>query len=194
MIGNNMFAYGLNNPSCMADHDGEDAVYVVTTGTDGIPVVGHAILFLQDSEGNWYKTHYTGTKKKNAKVHTYKVSESDMQSYFLSKNVKHIYISGDFSDSYELAQSYNGSNYGGYNLFSNNCLHYVKELLKAGSPEKPWFNLAINGREIRPMSFYKSLVRAQSIGKAAEWVGKKIEASNTRSAPKGVIKYVFTAW
>ena len=87
MIGNNMFAYGLNNPSCMADHDGEDAVYVVTTGTDGIPVVGHAILFLQDSEGNWYKTHYTGTKKKNAKVHTYKVSESDMQSYFLSKNV-----------------------------------------------------------------------------------------------------------
>ena len=152
----------------MSDHDGEDAVYVVTTGRDGIPVVGHAILFLQDSEGNWYKTHYTGTKKKNAKVYTYKVSESDMQSYFLSKHVEHIYISGDFSDSYELAQSYNGSNYGGYNLFSNNCLHYVKELLKNGAPEKSWFDTVINNYEICPMSFYQELLRAQVIGKAAE--------------------------
>ena len=137
----------------MADYDGEDAIYVVTTGDDGLRVVGHAILFVQNADGNWYKTHFTKDKKRNAKVYTSAISEQDMWQYLSSAGVSYIHISGDFSNSYELAQQYSGTNYGGYNLFTNNCLHYVRELLREGSPDNPWFDFWFDGSQISPMRF-----------------------------------------
>ena len=43
-----------------------------------------------------------------------------------------LYIKGDFTGSLKYAESYEGTNYGGYNLFTNNCLHFVRNALKRG--------------------------------------------------------------
>lgn len=49
-----MFAYCYNSPVCLADYTGEDAIYVAVTDLNGLPVVGHAVLFIQDANGKWY--------------------------------------------------------------------------------------------------------------------------------------------
>ena len=40
-----------------------------------------------------------------------------------------VYLKGDYSNSLSKAQSLKGSDLGGYNLLTNNCLHYVKSIL-----------------------------------------------------------------
>ena len=48
---------------------------------------------------------------------------------------KLLYLNGDYSNSLTLAEHYAKSeneDYGGYNLFTNNCAHYIEEILRAG--------------------------------------------------------------
>ena len=63
-----MFAYCYNSPVCQADYTGEDAIYVAVTDLNGLPVVGHAVLFIQDANGKWYMTEYAGENKNDASV------------------------------------------------------------------------------------------------------------------------------
>ena len=177
LLGNNMFAYCNNNPVCMADYNGEDAIYVVTTGEEGLPIVGHAILFIQDADGNWYKTHFTGPSKADARVCTEPISEQKMWKFLSSAGVSYIYISGDFTGSYELAQQYSGTNYEGYDLFTNNCLHYVKELLRAGSTKYISYHAFFNSRCIIPTQFYRALPKLRIVYRSNSKTGAMIDTA-----------------
>ena len=161
LLGYNMFAYCYNSPVCLADYTGEDAIYVVilSFGKGGLPVVGHAMLYVQDADGNWYATEYTGplSDPASAKIAIYPRSMEEIKEELSAAKVYYQYIAGDFSASYELALSYEGTNYGGYRVTKNNCLHYVKELLRAGSPKDTWYSSVFNNSMISPVGFYGSL-------------------------------------
>ena len=130
-IGANMFAYCLNNPVNMADYDGEDAIYVVAREWPaGLPVFGHAVVYLEDDNGQWYKTQFTGSTPWNATIKVYDpISDIDLalQQYNQDKtNVMR--ISGDFSEVIgEIGNIKENTN--GYCFFGNNCNHYAKKLL-----------------------------------------------------------------
>lgn len=156
-----MFAYCNNSPVCMADYNGEDAIYVVILDDDGIPVVGHAMLYIQDADGNWYLTEFAGDRKPDANISLTSTSVMEMVKYLLSGHKKWVYIKGDFSASYELAKQHNGTNYGGYLLNKNNCLHYAKEILLAGSPDSLLYKFAFRHPTIVPMEFYVNLRKAR---------------------------------
>ncbi len=54
------------------------AIYVTDYSSDGLPVVGHARLYIEDNSGKWWLTEFTGTKPSNAKVYCYKVEIEDI--------------------------------------------------------------------------------------------------------------------
>ena len=139
LLGNNMFAYCLNQPVIMVDITGEKAICVTDYNLNyGLPIVGHTRLYLQDENGSWYITEYTGNKKPNAKVYVYPANMQEVQRFLDGRIVwgmGYTVIEGDFSSSLELAKSYDQTNYGGYNFFTNNCNHYAKEILTAGDFE-----------------------------------------------------------
>ena len=54
-------------------------------------------------------------------------------------------MSGDYSKAHKYASEYKGSNYGGYNLLTNNCLHYVHDVLNyAKYGDKTWYYEKLN--------------------------------------------------
>ena len=67
--------------------------------------------------------------------------------------------------------------YGGYNLFSNNCLHYVKEMLRLGTAYNPLVSYYIkNSFTIIPRDFYGNLWRANVLSYVSKlnFITKKI--------------------
>ena len=89
-MGNNMFAYCNDNPVCFADFGGEDAIYVVDYGINqGLPVVGHAYVYLQDSAGKWYLTQFAGQfpDKTTAKIVCWEI-ENTFEIEKIKKNSK----------------------------------------------------------------------------------------------------------
>ena len=183
MLGNNMYAYCLNNPINMFDYAGTDAIYISkTSGEESLPVVGHAVVYIQDADGNWYVTEYIGSNKKNARIRTRTATEEELelidrmlQNEDIS-GLQYTYIKGDFSDSVKLAIEYNSSDYGGYCLFTNNCLHYAKEILAKGKFDDPVAQIyAVSSSQIVPIGFHMDLAYGHMRGKAWD--------------EKGVIKY-----
>ena len=171
MDGNNMFIYCLNNPVCAVDYQGMDAIYVVDYKEGrGLPVVGHAYLYIQDAEGKWYKTELAGQfpDKDTAKVALQEVTDfSELNNMLKGKNINnlnYVYLEGDFSKSVKYAKKHEGSNYGGYNLATNNCMHYAQNVLLKGK-----FDNAIEKHfletnpHVAPVDLYKRLVEAQWI-------------------------------
>ena len=61
--GTNLFAYAINNPQSYKDKAGTDAILINDFGKEGMPVVGHDRLFIQDEAGNWYFTEFAGRNK-----------------------------------------------------------------------------------------------------------------------------------
>ena len=142
ILGFNMYAYCGNNPVNCADYNGKDAIYVVNKNYSNllIQVTGHAILYIQDSNGNWYITQFTGTQKSNATVTIEPVvMENDytLNDILNSKEIQgisYVRIRGNFDRSIAHASDIqeNNPNYGGYNLLNNNCLDYVQEIIQRG--------------------------------------------------------------
>ena len=134
-----MFAYCLNNPVCMADYNGCDAIYVIDYEENrGLPVVGHSIVFLQDTDGVWHKTQYAGVfpDKSTATIELYTADMTEIESMINGdeiENIEYLYISGDFSNSLAYAEKHSGTNYGGYDLLKNNCFHYARDTLLEGT-------------------------------------------------------------
>jgi hypothetical protein len=58
-----------------------------------------------------------------------------MLRYEYIPDINYGLIIGDFSKSVEVAYQYNLTNYGGYNLLTNNCLHYAHDILLVGTPK-----------------------------------------------------------
>ena len=72
--------------------------------------------------------------------------------------VQYVAFKGDFSDSITRAEQYDDSDYGGYNLITNNCLHYAKDILREGTAENAEIDKYIHQSiEIVPKNFYYGL-------------------------------------
>jgi len=133
--GLDLYCYCFNNSINYIDYYGTDAIYVSLYGNaGGLPIVGHACLYYQDSDGNWWYTEYTGkfpfpwTAKvtdKRIGMHTEKLLK-----YLNELDCKYILLKGDFSSIKEFTSSYVNTNYGGYSLLTNSCLHYVRDVLR----------------------------------------------------------------
>ena len=168
--GYNWYTYCGNNPIMFVDPTGKDAVFIVRyTKDDGLPIVGHASVLIEIEDGTWRHIQYTGkfpfpwTAKIRVHNDIY-YSPEDLLDDF--ENEKSFYIEGDFSQSYEKAQQLkkNDLYYGGYRLFTNNCLHFSIDILKEGEIEDPRIKEYINEtNEIIPDQFYDDLVREKKI-------------------------------
>ena len=151
-IGNvrsNMFSYCENNPVIMIDSYGTDAILIADYDDKGLKVFGHSVLLIEDEDGVWWITEFTGSDKSNASVRCRKMEQSDWDRFeeptgfwnaikraFNFAGNDQVYLEGDYTASLDLAISYrDNGDYGNYNLFTNNCNHYVKELLRAGDSD-----------------------------------------------------------
>lgn len=112
----------------MADYNGNDAIYVVDfEWPSGLPVVGHAVLYYQTKDKKWHSTEFS-KENNNMKQH---IINCDFVDYDAVLNeidkykIKVQYIDGDFSKIYDYANYWSGTDFGGYNPLTNNCLHYV---------------------------------------------------------------------
>ena len=158
VLGNNMFAYCLNNPASMIDTNGEDAIYVVDFGPYGLPLVGHGYVYIQDEEGNWYKTEFSGQfpHKRTARIlfdEVTSVGQEEIDAMIRGEHIQdkvYVYISGDFDESVAYAKKWDKTNYNGYNLIDNNCMDYCQDVLLQGEFD--------NRREYQAMASYQKPV------------------------------------
>ena len=115
------------------DENGCDAIYVVLYkwGEGGLIIVGHAKLYYQDCNGKWRCTELAKNWKWKAEVFDlgYAYNTNELFERLEKWNCNYIYLKGDYSKINEFSSKYVGTNYG-YNFFTNNCLHYVKDALK----------------------------------------------------------------
>ena len=56
----NLFAYCEGNPIKYIDSNGTDAIIVVEFDDQGLPIFGHILLLIQDSQGQWVMTEFNG--------------------------------------------------------------------------------------------------------------------------------------
>ena len=147
------------------DQNGHDAIYVVNFGREGLPIVGHALLFYQDISGVWYKTEFAGGKKSDAILHndpafTYECSNpkyEEVLATLKSDSYKATILTGDFS---VVAEFFilNQKNYDyKYNLFTKNCLTYIKNALEYTG------NVYITGFQFIPANYTPILKDERSV-------------------------------
>ena len=139
IIGCNMFAYCLNNPTNYIDLSGKDAIVLYDSDA-----VGHIGAVIQDSDGKWWH-FYWGTANDWTRVAcavgldvtplTWCVpytGELDLDQINADESYggayeKMLYLKGDFSDSVTIAKNPGGL----YNLYSNNCAQVTLNTLAA---------------------------------------------------------------
>ena len=135
LLGYNMYAYCNNSPIMFVDHTGTDAIYVSTT--EKLPVVGHALVYIQDEQGQWYKTQFAGDfdDVRSARVTTEPVSYRDIVGHLKRKKVNFVYLEGDYSRGAEKAKQYAKLNIQynrKYDVLYNNCTDYARDILSYG--------------------------------------------------------------
>mgnify|MGYP005768092351 FL=1 len=166
--------------------DDYDAIYVSQYGDDGLEIVGHAYVFLKYVGNLWVKTEFNTPgggnmeeAKANAKIYVEKYYTSSEVEFILMQGIRELYMSpgfstglytegseffpikGNFSRSILYAESFEGTNYGGYNLLVNNCLHYIKNVLGAGFIFDTAIENVINNSDvIEPKGFINALRNA----------------------------------
>ena len=165
-----------------------DAIYVVDYGEDGLDCVGHAYLLLKNNDGSWLRTEFAGPDKPNAKVNIFsenptsivsalsvKVKEDAVEyslpvvgdpstsvplifTYYVD-GVQYYPIKGNFSASIDMANEWVNQRYNGYYfLTTNNCLHYVRDVLREGTAAVPSVESYIHSSITPvPKSFYDGL-------------------------------------
>ena len=179
LIGFNMYAYCSNNPVVYIDDTGTDAIYVANR--NDLWLVGHAYLYIQDEDGEWYRTEFTGKfpfKFTARVVVTGPISYDEIKADISSKEVYDVYLKGNYERSLTKAREYknnsstNGYN-GHYNLLSNNCLDYATDVLSWGTNIYPTVDEFISNSSIYcvPVSFYIGL----------QWLVLSEELSSKRS-------------
>lgn len=84
-------------------------------------------------------------------------STEQILSYY-SSGVQFVPLKGNFSNSIEGALSQTNTNYNGYNVLTNNCLHYVRNILRLGEANMPAAEQYITESSvIVPKTFYDEL-------------------------------------
>ena len=128
-----------------------------------IPFLGHAMLLIRNSAGEWYKTQFMGTDPKSAFIDCRDISEEEKNEYLIKENMDHIFLYGDYYKSLENAENYaeiSDNNYNGkYDPINNNCLHYINEILSYGNNIDDRIDDYIhNTDEIIPKRYYDDII------------------------------------
>ena len=157
LLGYNMYAYCNNCPIMYVDHTGTDAIYVSTK--EKLPVVGHALVYIQDEQGQWYKTQFEGDfyDKSSAIITIKPMSFSDIMYHLEQEKVDFVYLEGDYSEGARIAGQYSEGNTqynGNYDLFTNNCTDYTQEILCYGPDKK---TMRKQKKYIAPEAFWGAL-------------------------------------
>ncbi|MCB9498425.1 MAG: RHS repeat-associated core domain-containing protein [Bacillales bacterium] len=138
----NLYSYCNNNPVMGYDTEGNDAILITDYNFDsGLPVFGHAVLLIQDADGIWYITEFTGDKVSNARVYCRQMTDTDWarfenQTGSWWDTIKNLlglqgcdktYLTGDYTDSLALALAYSASqSYDKYNFYQTTVLIMFK--------------------------------------------------------------------
>lgn len=175
------YSYGGTecSSSCQPQNvEDSDAIYVSTYDESGLWYVGHSYLFLKVSYNNWIKTEYNspdGTKK-NARIYIDRNLSSQAVRNVLAQGIRDFRttsggmcvdgaeffpLKGCFQNSISIAEQYEGTNYGGYDVITNNCLTYVRDILKEGyACDYRIRNVINNSSAIAPRAFLQDLLSA----------------------------------
>ena len=143
LTGLNLFIYCGNDPVNKFDPTGCDAIYVTMFlfMDGGIWVVGHARLYYQDENGEWWYTEYGGGSPDTAHIRNVKINKTTEQ---LRKDLRRkmfdvVFLEGDYSYIKSYAEEYQDKDYKqGYNLLKNNCLKYVVDALNSKGDTLPY--------------------------------------------------------
>ena len=138
LLGNNMFAYCLNNPVILGDFDGYDAVVLYKESG-----VGHIGFLVQDENGDWWHFYWgaDGALMVVLSVLACDVPEKswcieysgdpssldeiNKSGQYAGTYVNSHYLYGDFSAVLDLIENLSGD----YNLYRNNCGQVSMRLL-----------------------------------------------------------------
>lgn len=177
------YAYSYGGTECSSscqpqNVEDSDAIYVSTYDESGLWYVGHSYLFLKVSYNNWIKTEFNtpdGTKE-NAKIYVDRNLSSQAVQNILAQGIRDFRttsggmcvdgseffpMKGYFQNSISMAEQYEGTNYGEYNLITNNCLTYVRDILKEGYAfDYRIRNVINNSSAIAPRAFLQDLLSA----------------------------------
>ena len=161
----NLYSYCENNPICLYDKYGTDAQLILDYSKNGLVIVGHMALLIQDSD-DWWLIEYNGDTKKDAKVYVKRGKGRFGNNLGFKKALlsilglggwRTLYIKGDFRESLKYARKFDGTDYGGYNLLFNNCLHFVRNALRKGKCSNKLLQLYfLMSRTIVPRVFFNT--------------------------------------
>ena len=149
-------AYCFNNPVMGFDPTGHDAIVLVE---DGLPILKHIVVYVQDEEGKWYRTDYNNFSE----VSFVEVSdvEADMKREYAGKKYESTRIKGNYHDSVKKAEYYEKNEFGSYNLLFNSCQTYALTILREGTAQRAAVNKYIQGPRAGitaiPSVFYMNL-------------------------------------
>ena len=158
--GLNLYAYCKNNPAMYIDSNGTDAILITAYGKEGLFIFGHSALLIQDENNKWYLTEFTARPrdggKPGARVYVEEMPEEynnvydfieshygapvDAEEMIHFTGYTSLYLKGEYEESLKAAREIKaegmGNAYNGkYNLFFNNCLHYVQDILMCGTSD-----------------------------------------------------------
>ena len=151
LLGNNMFAYCLNNPVNAFDPTGEDAIWLGETYNSASKIFGHTGLLIQDKAGVWYYFNCNNIGCTLKEVGNIDYNDiKDLPGFISNKYDVSIYFKGDFSTSIEYAKKL-GKTFSrkDYKLLRNNCMQVSIDVL-------------IRGKFAQSDASYKSFLRRVS--------------------------------
>ena len=142
-IGNNMFAYCLNNPVICADYGGTDAIVLLDTNFPG-----HLGIMAQDKNGTWWHFYWGTTSFTDRALCLFYVNVIatswcveytgaltlegiNNAAQFVGDYEKMMYFKGNFSDSINEMKYPRGS----YHLYTNNCSQKSLRILAQSDTE-----------------------------------------------------------
>ena len=134
LLGNNMFAYCLNNPVLFSDANGFDAIVLYDQDT-----LGHIGVMVQDSDGKWWHFYWGTAGGKEGipdrilcfffvsvrsytwcveyKGRSIKINDINAANQYSGQYEEAHYLKGDFSECVDMLKNPQGD----YNLYTQNC-------------------------------------------------------------------------
>jgi len=183
-VGNNMFAYCLNNPIIYKDDCGHAAMLLLDKDT-----VGHIGALVQDEAGDWWHFYWgtdgwgpralcslgvpvTPTSWCVEYTGETTLEQINNAAQFGGEYEESIYLSGDFSDCVDKMKNPTGR----YNLYTNNCSQKTLSILSTAKTSHS-NSLLKAAKQVVPVVAFNNLKMNMLIdsGNIATYVGRVLE-------------------
>ena len=113
----------------------QKALYIVDqTGWAGVINAGHARLLIRSDEGLWYRTEFVKNPSYDEIIiECYQITEEEKTERTTGWGIKYVCLYGDYTrcltEAKRIASDPNNNYNGEYNAVTNNCMHYINEIL-----------------------------------------------------------------